>query len=215
VTDEKDPQHPEARPVLRRGAPKNGKIGNRGVMAADNAAIQARRIRRTKALELEILGTPRSQIAKQLGIGPRQVRRDLERAVQEMGTPNLEHLRAVNTARLEQAILDTHMAIGTLRALALKHGSVPNLEASRTFALHARNLRGLVAELSSINGLKVAEKHDVNVKLQAEVVAHVSPVSFEHVLTVVERNRGEPVPMAMSALPTEGGGDGEPPEPIQ
>jgi hypothetical protein len=194
VTDEKDRLDPKAKSVLRRGAPKDGKVGNRGVMAADNEAVMARRIRRTKALELEILGTPRNQIAKQLGVTVTQVRRDLERAVREMGPPNLEHLRSVNTARLEQAILDTHMAIGTLRALALKQGSTPNLEASRTFALHARNLRGLVAELSSINGLKVAEKHDFSVKLQAEVVAHVSPVSFEHVLTVVEKNRGEPVP---------------------
>jgi DNA-binding CsgD family transcriptional regulator len=140
---------------LRRGP------GNRRPNTADLAARAERKQRRNRVFNLIVSGASRRDVARELGISPKQVGRDLERALSEIGTATNAQNKALYTSRLEAVLIETHNAIRPLRTLANPgvdedgKPKAPDIAASRALALHTRTLNQTIARLESLNIARV------------------------------------------------------------
>lgn len=100
-----------------------------------------------------VAGASYRQVGRELGISFRQVHRDMQRAIAELGTTTNAQKQALYTSRLEAVLLETNNAIRALRDLA--QASPPDIAASRALALHTRTLNQTIARLESLNVARV------------------------------------------------------------
>lgn len=84
---------------LRRGT------GNRPQTAADEVSLIDRKKRRTLALQLRSAHATIPQIARQTGVSIRQVRRDLDRAISEIGAEDSVQAKALLNAQHDADLL--------------------------------------------------------------------------------------------------------------
>lgn len=151
---------------LRRGT------GNRPPNTADHEALIARRRRRQQAWDLKVLGSSYSQIGQALGISMKQAYRDVMRFSSELGRHRAEAQRNIGVARIDAALLDLNNAVAALRPhtgprrnpatgelMVGEDGRplMPDIEASRTLAIHYRTIARLEGERNMLLGLRVTK----------------------------------------------------------
>jgi DNA-binding CsgD family transcriptional regulator len=169
------------------------RVGNRGETAADVASALARKDRRLKALELRVFGGTYDQIAKELGVSPRQVKKDVARALREHGAEKVDQMRAIANRRLEADYLRLRRAISKTQELA-EDGDT---KAAVALASLVRASTGIIESITRLNGCEVSVPQRVQLDARIEhagtvrgaLMQVVSRMSDEDYAELVERAR--------------------------
>jgi hypothetical protein len=172
-----------ARPKLRRG------LGNRSRPEdADLRAYAARVERRRLVFERKTMGATTAMISAELRISFRQVQKDFQRAVDDIGAEENGRLRTIANAQLDQDLIRLHSAMQQPTKVLEKKF---DRGAASALAELIRAKTKIIEAKAKINGAVVAVRQELHVthEVSGAVGVVLAGMSEERFAGYVERAR--------------------------
>jgi len=172
-----------AKRKLRRG------LGNRSRPEDADLLAHAERVRRRRLVfERKTMGATTAMISAELGISFRQVQKDFQRAVDDLGAEENVRLRAVANAQLDQDLIRLHSAMGQFTKILEKKA---DKGASNALAELVRAKTKIIEAKAKINGAIVPVRREVHVthEVSGAIGVVLAGMSEERFAQYVERGR--------------------------